>query len=320
MRQKATRASTTTTLVLGAVRAEVSLMKTTGDPEKVPVFEKAGPNGGRLVREQRLVPAAPAVRFDPISGEGSVAAVAAEPDVVFDFEAGPEYETVLVEEGSGVVIPEGGEVARGVRREDGSFVDLTDHLARIEEATKLDEMGVAAFIRVEQVPRERVIGSYYIGTDGPAAKVIRLLFEAMRESRRVAVVKLTKRTRQSLGVIVPHGASGALLLLELAWDAQWRDPGPRALAHLEADVTTSEVKAALALVGALSDSREALLEQEDDAVRLRRDLVEAALSGDVPALPEGVPGSFVGDGATGSQREGSALHGWDESPTRDKHF
>lgn len=295
MRQKATRASTTTQLVLGAVTAEVALLKTTGDPEKLPEFVRAGPSGGELRKESRLVRAVEAPKADPL---GTVAASATaetwtafqdtfDPDVNED---AAEYRDVLVEDGTGYVVGENEEVRRGIRDEFGMFIDLSEHLVRIEAETKLEAMRVEAFIRVEQVPRERVTGSYYLATsDGNGAKVLRLVYEAMRKTKRVAVVKLTKRTRQSLGVIVPHGATGTLMLLELAWDAQWREPGSRALQHLTpaADVSFAEVEAAIRLVEALSDSRVALDEMEDDAVRLRTDLVGAALDGELlPVTPE----------------------------------
>lgn len=296
-------ASTTTTLVLGSVTAEVALLKTTGDPVKLPEFVRAGPSGGALRKESRLVYEAQVPKTDPlaISAE-SDAETGAWAEVTDAFQAGEgfipaEYRDVLVEEGSNAEVRED-EVRRGIRDDSGVFIDLTEHLARIDEETKLQEMEVAAFIRVEQVPRERVTGSYYLASsDGTGAKVLRLVYEAMRKSRRVAVVRWTKRTRQALGVIVPHAASGALLVLELSWEAQWRTPPPRALSHLMpvADVSPSEIEAAVSLVDALADSRAALDEMEDDAVRLRTELVDEARElGATPGFTETGKERFLG--------------------------
>lgn len=289
MRQTASRASTTTQLVLGAVTAEVALLKTTGEPVKLPEFVRAGPSGGALRKESRLIEGPETARTDPLT-QADPGDVGVPPekktemplpdDYFFDVTSpAARYRDVLVEEGTGYEFAEGELVCRGIRDESGAFIDLTENLARIEAETQLEAMEVAAFIRVEQVPRERVTGSYYLATsDGNGAKVLRLVYEAMRETKRVAVVKWTRRTRQALGVIVPH-RSGALMVLEIAWDSQWRDPGPRCLALQEVEVSPAEVAAAAALINALADSRHALDELEDDAVALRRDLVKAALEG-----------------------------------------
>lgn len=293
--QKLGRASSRTVLTFGLVKAPVALYKTDGKDADLPEFETAGPHGGALRLKEVPVEARPeevpvgdplapieTETLDPVMSAIEAEAV---PDAYVNF--GTEEVTVpattrsiLVEEGHGdaEVLPE--DRRKGLRLEDG-FVDLTDQLRSIENRTKLEEMRVVSFIRVEQVPRDRILGSYWIAPEEGAGRALRLLFEAMRFQRRVAVVKWTKRTRQSLGVVVPH-RSGALQVLQVNWAEAYLQPDAKVLSIQQAAVREEEVRAAAELVRAMSDSKASLDEQEDDAVRLRRELVAEVEAGKRP--------------------------------------
>jgi len=285
---------TKTSLAFGLVTCDVALYKTSGE-EKGPAFEYAGPNGGRLTPKAAQgipVPAAKApvedVKDDALSPEQKFSNIAAA-------EAVPD-EPLYVEEGSGAEITKD-ERRRGLRRDDGKFVDLTEGLEEITDVTKLEEMRVADFIRVEQVQRERVIGSYFLAPDGPeAAKVIALMFEAMRRKKRAAVVKFTKRTKQSLAVLVPHPDSSSLMVLELAWFDDMRAVPERCLAVQQATISETEVAVAEEMVDAMSTTRaEALDSLSDDARRLTAELVETGGKVLVPVRPKVEEGTNVVD-------------------------
>jgi DNA end-binding protein Ku len=169
-----------------------------------------------------------------------------------------------------------------VRLDNGSFVDLTEQIEAIEARTKLDEMRVIRFMDAGQIQRERVVASYYIGAaDNAAPRPLRMLYEAMRAKRRVAIVKLTKRSRQTLGVITAHGRTKTLVLNEMIWMEDFREPPPKALAIREAVVTEREVRACCKLIEAMSDTREALDELRDDAIALREELRARAEAGEM---------------------------------------
>lgn len=193
-----------------------------------------------------------------------------------------EYGRELVEEGTGVVVlPQ--DVRRGVRLEDGSFIDCTDQLADIDEKTRLERMEVVSFVDVTQIPRARVSGAYYIGADHEhAPRALRMLFEGLKVTRRGAVVKLTKRSRQSLGVIAPFG--GCLLLYELVWAENFREAPGRAKSIQKASVSEQEVRAVCELIGAMSAKVGSLDELRDDAIALREDLQIAAFAGNVAPI------------------------------------
>lgn len=271
-----------TTLTFGLVSCPVALYKTTGT-EKDPKWDTAGPNGGVLrQREAPVTPTAVVESGSPLD-EGADAAfaraVSEPPPAVIGHE--------LVEDGSGeIVAPE--QVRRGIRRGDGSFVDLTDGLEAIKERTKLEDMRVVDFIRVEEVRRERIVGAYYLAPDGPGApKVVRLLHEAMRDCKRVGVVRWTKNSRQSVGVLVPHAATKSLMVVELVWAEDVREPVEKVSAPSLVEVTPEEVQVATELVEAMSNTRAQSLDVlTDDARALRRELIARAEAGEMFEVPQ----------------------------------
>ncbi|HEX7088699.1 MAG TPA: Ku protein [Longimicrobiales bacterium] len=297
MAKQAERAAKRTELRFGLATAPIALLKTTGETDE-PSFEKAGPNGGKLKTEMRPDP-----EYKPVDEESSIvpptpeeirAAQKAVDEVAERARKARESEVpevpVVVEEGTGVEVAE---PRRGIRLADGSFVDLTDELARIDERTRLDAMDTVAFIRREQVPRERILGSYFLAGDGAGAmRLLRTLFMASRTAGRVPVVRWTKTKRQAVGVIVPALEDGKqhLKVLELAFAEDVREVPERA--DLNAVTASDEdVEAATALIEAMADSSAALDEVTDERARLLRELVARAEAGEfhgfeVPERPE----------------------------------
>lgn len=167
---------------------------------------------------------------------------------------------------------------KGIRKADGVFVDLTDEIEEIAERTTLEQMQVVSFIDVAHVPRERIIGAYYLApgtggtpTDKPPTKLLAVLSHAMRDARRVAVVRFSKRKGQTLGVLTVR-RDGAVLLLELAYAAQWRDPNPKSLAPAAITVPNADAEAAAELIEAMAAKRDSL-----DGIRNPRLVAEGEL-------------------------------------------
>jgi non-homologous end joining protein Ku len=105
------------------------------------------------------------------------------------------------------------------------------------------------------------------------------------------VVKYTTRSRQQLGVIVPHAKTGTLVLLSLIFAEDFREPPARALAIAKAQVAEQHVEAMGMILDALHDTVDALDELRDDAVALREELFARAEAGEmdvsvVEPLPE----------------------------------
>lgn len=304
------RASKTTSLALGLVEAPIKLYKTSGDEGKSLSFVTAGPNGKPLRMEKKpveaapedteaetdafglsegdgvddtVVPAAeppPAVTEDPGPEPGSSSASASVPPAGAGDSAPGTFRNVMIEEETGVeVAPE--DVRRGIRRADGEFVDLTDALERVDEDSKEERLQVLDFIRRERVPRERVVGSYYLaaGATGYAPRVLRILYEAMRKTERVAIVRWTKGKGQTLGLLVPH-SSGALVVLEVIFAEAARKPNSACLAHMKASVSASHIERAVELIDSMKSPPSALDGYANRRVQLQRELVEKAEAGE----------------------------------------
>lgn len=190
-------------------------------------------------------------------------------------------------------------VERGVWRPTGEWVDLTDRLDAIDERTKRDGLHVVGTIPAASVPRKRIRGAQYIASDGPdAPKVMALLWRALRQSNRAAVVVWTKRTAQAVGIIVASGGlsegsdSATLTLLECEWHENMRAPAQRVTLPLRADVSEREVVAAVELIESYSMSPKGLDELRDERNAKRAEMLALAREGKVgdyvaPAAPEG---------------------------------
>jgi non-homologous end joining protein Ku len=305
-----------TKLALGKLSKGVTLYKTTGAAQEEREYDTAGPNGGRLRYVQRAQPKSDTPADTPAEAPAAIREEASDPlaldslgplppSVRDDIEteaaqaegaqtkaAAPEAEMrqVLVEEAEGKSEAEWPEVERedvrrGIRKDDGSFVDLTDQLAAIDENSKLDEMRVEAFIDIGQVRRTRVLGSYYVALDDPsAAPFLRALYLKMREARRAAVVKWTKRTGQSLGVLVADGRTDCLVCIEYEFSNRVREPHAKALAVRGARPSDRLMAGVGTLIEALSDTTVALDEMVDDRTQLTSELLQAVEEGKVAAF------------------------------------
>jgi non-homologous end joining protein Ku len=145
-------------------------------------------------------------------------------------------------------------------------------------------MRVVSFIDVRHVPRERIIGSYYLaGDDGdglPPTPLLAVLMRAMRASSKVALVRFSKRVGQTLGVLTPQH-NGALLLLELAYSAQERSPNPRCLAHAKVEPREGEIEGALELIQSMAGKRSSLDGIRDARLVMEEELIARAEAGEL---------------------------------------
>lgn len=305
MAEAAKRASASTDLYVGTLKAAVGLFGTNAKPVGLPEgFDTAGPNGGKLRFEQRGV-AAPEPDVEPAEAPVAVGAKVSDPfadggvaeAIVGNGEpAVPdggvtvpgEFRRVLVEEGTGIEV-EPDQVRRGVRLEDGKFVDCTQQLAAIDERTKLDRMDIVRTIDSTQIRRERVVGSYYLGAQDPKSVArLRLLYDALKRRREVAIVKWTSRKRQSLGVVAPNARTGTLMVYALVWAEDWREPHAKAKAIQSVEFSSPEdheryVARMEGILVAMHGHVDDLDVLRDDAIALREELLVRAQSGEMDA-------------------------------------
>jgi hypothetical protein len=318
----AERASQTTTLVYGGVSAEVGLVKTAGKPKAaehevrrmigdVPADEAR--HRALVEWQERHAPNSPAWReargLEPIRPARTAADSLPLSDAV---RVGPldeltddspltdvivaEYdrETAAADPFAGLPAER---VEHGITLDDGSWLDLTEELALIDERTRVEGMEVVATISATAVPRRRIIGSHWIALAGSGkrqAKVLGMLWDSLRRTSTAGVVRWTKRTNQSLGIITASGSlrdgTAALCLLECEWSQNLRAPGPKSTEpiKLALELTDAEIEASSSLAVALRRAPGVLDELRDERNGARADLLTAAREGRLgdAVLPE----------------------------------
>lgn len=263
---KASRISVNTTLKIGPIEAPIGLMKATGDSPKARKWEV------RKVEEPK-VEKAEQPKGTPLG--------AATPQEVADSAVSAEK---LAEQALSTAAPE--KPRKGILKDDGAFVDLTEEIEAIGERSRLEFMEIVSFIDARHVPRERILASYYVagtaaeGDELAAAPVLQVLGAAMRETGRVAVARFSKKKGQTLGILTPR-RDGSLLLLELCFAEQWREPGPKALTHTHVEVKDSVHTQAVALVEAMAGRRDSLDGIADLRVQMEAELAEKAEAGEM---------------------------------------
>lgn len=251
------RVTVNTVLKIGTIEAAIGLYKTIGDtkPRKwdAPPVELPEPSG-----EAAETP--PPISGSPLAGSSQPSS--APPPAPAEVEAPPKPR-------------------KGILKDDGGFVDLTDQIEEIAERSKLERLEIISFIDRRHIPRERIIGSYYIGfaSPGGSTRLLKVLHEAMRQSQVGAVVRFTKRKGQTVGVLVPF--KDALLVLEMAFAEQWRDPNNKCLAHSKVEPPESEIDQACTLIEVMAGRRESLDGIQDHRAAMERELVTRAEAGEL---------------------------------------
>lgn len=182
-------------------------------------------------------------------------------------------------------------VEQGVHTETGDWIDLTARLEEIDRLTKVDGLEVIATIATNAIPRERVRDAHYIaGVDPEQFKVLALLWRALRATDRAAAVRWTKRTAQTLGLLVargwdPAGANprggepACLVLLEVEWQENMRKPTSRVTGPIRAEVEPGEITAAAELVDAFAGPPARLNDLRDTRLAARAELLQLARDG-----------------------------------------
>ncbi|MEZ0096313.1 Ku protein [Streptacidiphilus sp. EB129] len=171
------------------------------------------------------------------------------------------------------------EIAKGYDTPDGRTAVVTEEDLKELPLPSKKVVDVLAFVDADSIDPLRLGTPYYVT---PAAKTPNkpyvLLRDAMRESGRIAVTKVTLSTRESLAVL---RVVGDLIVLQTAlWPDEIRSP--EGLAP-PSDVTVHRQELAMARSLMTSMSRGFDLEAlHDDYAAAMRALVDARLKGETP--------------------------------------
>lgn len=141
------------------------------------------------------------------------------------------------------------DIAKGYELPGGEIVVLTDEdLANLPLASS-KEIDVIEFVPAEQVDPMLFNKAYYAEPDKSAVKPYVLMRDTLARSDRVAVVKVTLRSREALGVLRAHDE--VLVVHTLLWPEEVRDAGSLA-PQTEVTVRKQELAMASSYIDSLS--------------------------------------------------------------------
>ena len=162
------------------------------------------------------------------------------------------------------------EIAKGYETDDGQLIMLDDDdLATLPTATG-HEIDVIEFVPSDQIDALLLDKSYYLEPENKAVKPYALLREALRETERMAVVKVALRQRETLALL--RVRDNAIVLQTMLWPDEVREPEFPALDN-EVELRPQEMQMANSLIESLSGDFDAD-EFEDDYRKAVGDLIE----------------------------------------------
>src|ERR1700712_4794030 len=171
------------------------------------------------------------------------------------------------------VCGEGGgysEIAKGSETDDGQLIMLDDDdLAALPTATG-HEIDVVQFVPADQVDALLLDKSYYLEPENKALKPYSLLREALRETDRMALVKVALRQRETLALLRVRG--DAIVLQTMLWPDEVREADFPVLEG-NVDLRPQEMAMASSLIDSLSGEFHPG-EFEDDYRKAVGDLIE----------------------------------------------
>lgn len=200
--------------------------------------------------------------------------------------SGAALKQVYIDTATGETIAHA-DILKGIRTGDEFTAIDADSLKAIDEQTRIDEMAVAGQMPVADIPFDRITGMHFLQspTKGGSHKAYRLVYEALLADERAIVTKWTARSRQQLAVIYASERHGCLVLNTLTFAANLREPDGAILAPQQAEVSDEQVDMARVLLDAMPAGHEALEAETDEALALKRELVDRALAGEAIKAP-----------------------------------
>src|SRR5215210_930098 len=182
------------------------------------------------------------------------------------------------------------EIGRGYESATGELVMLSDVDLATLPATTSRSIEIISFLPMGAVDPIYFDRSYYVEPERQAAKIYRLMRDALRKLGRVAVAKVRLRDREIIGVL--RANADVLVLATMLWPDEVRKPKFPFLADDDEWVTpTQELAMAEALIDSLSDEKLDPARYRDVHRETLTALIDAKATGRAPlqAAGPGVP-------------------------------
>ncbi len=141
------------------------------------------------------------------------------------------------------------EIVKGYEYEKGEYVVIGEEEFKQVNLKKTSTMEIqyfADFAEIEIVFYEK---PYYLEPDKKAGKAYKLLYEALNESKKVAIVNFVFHHKEHLGAVI--SSNGVLVLMQMRYPAEIRSTDE--LTIPEDKVDPKELKMALDLVNQLTN-------------------------------------------------------------------
>ena len=181
------------------------------------------------------------------------------------------------------------DIAKGYELPDGEMVVLSDEdFANLPLASS-KEIDVMEFVPADQIDPLLYSKAYYAEPDKSAAKPYVLMRDTLADSDRVAVVKVSLRSREALGVLRAMG--DILVVHTLLWPEEVRDAESLA-PQTEVTVRKQEIAMASSYIDSLAADFDPS-EFTDEYKAAVEELVEAKTAG--REMPEVKPASDGGE-------------------------
>lgn len=175
-----------------------------------------------------------------------------------------KYQRVNAETGKEVVWDD---IVKAYEFDDGSYVVVTDEDFEKADPKASKTIDIEQFVEAEELNPMYLEKPYYVSPVKGGEKPYILLRDAMKESGKVAIGRVTIRTRQSMGAILPVGDALVLNLLRYADEIR----GTEALnLPEEAKISDKEMDLAISLIEGLT--------QKWDPEEFRDEYTEALLA------------------------------------------
>lgn len=142
-----------------------------------------------------------------------------------------------------------GDIAKGYELPGGEIVVLSDEDFSHLPLASSKEIDVLEFVPAEQIDPMLYSKAYYAEPDKSAVKPYVLMRDTLADSDRVAVVKVTLRSREALGVL--RTAGDVLVVHTLLWPEEVRDAGSLA-PQTEVTVRPQELAMASSYIDSLA--------------------------------------------------------------------
>jgi DNA end-binding protein Ku len=178
------------------------------------------------------------------------------------------------------------EIAKGYETDDGQLIMLDDDDLSTLPVASGHEIDVVQFVPSDQIDALLLDKSYYLEPESKAVKPYALLREALRETDRMAVVKVALRQRETLALL--RVRDNAIVLQTMLWPDEVREPEFETL-RTEVELRPQEMQMASSLVESLSGDFQSD-QFEDDYRQAMVDLIDYKIEhGGGRPTPEAAP-------------------------------